>query len=100
MSDRHHHTPVMQKLFYALINAWCWLRVAASLTLLGSGLGVGAYFLIEGIPGLAVAAALALLGLIAGIRLANHARRQDHLVEYAYGLPPRTNAAPGAAKDT
>ncbi len=41
-----------------------------------------------------------MLGLIAGIRLANHARRKDHLVEYAYGLPPRTNAAPGAEKDT
>jgi hypothetical protein len=82
----------MEKLFYALINACCWLRVAASLILIGIGLGAGAYCLIEGTTGLVVGGVLALLGLYSGFRLANYARRKDQLVEFAYGLSPSKTA--------
>lgn len=78
----------MEKLFSQLINAWCWLRVAASPTLIGAGLGVGAYYLIGGAAGLVVGGILALVGLYLGTRLASHARREDQLVEFAHGLPP------------
>jgi hypothetical protein len=78
----------MEKLFFALINAWCWLRVAASPTLIGAALGAGAYYLIGGTSGLVTGGFLALLGLYFGLRLANYARRKGQLVEFAHGLPP------------
>ncbi len=80
----------MEKLFYALIKAWCWLRVAASPTLIGAALGGGAYYLIGGTSGLMAGGLLAVLGLYLGVRLANYARRKDQLVEFAHGLPPST----------
>jgi hypothetical protein len=78
----------MEKLFYALISAWCWLRVAAFPTLIGAALGAGAYYLIGGTSGLVVGGLLALLGLYLGLCLANYARRKGQLVEFAHGLPP------------
>lgn len=78
----------MEKLFNILVTLVCWLRVAASLTLIGSGLGVGAYYLVGGVAGAAAGGFLALLGVYLGIRLANHAQRKGQLVEVAYGLPP------------
>ena len=80
--------PAMEKLLVALISAWCWLRVAASPTLIGAALGVGAYYLIGGTSGLVAGGLLALLGLYFGLRLANYARRKGQLVEFAHGLPP------------
>ncbi len=82
-----HLAPAMDKLLGVLISAWCWLRVAASPTLIGAALGVGAYYLIGGTRGLVAGGCLALLGLFLGLRLANYARRKDHLVEFAHGLP-------------
>ena len=82
----------MEKLFEALINAWCWLRVAASPTLIGAALGAGAYYLIGGTSGRVAGGLLVLLGLYFGLRLANYARRKDELVEFAHGLPPRKGA--------
>lgn len=79
----------MDKLLGALIAAWCWLRVAASLTLIGAALGAGTYFLIGGTLGLVAGGVLTLLGLYLGLRLANHARRHGQIVEFAHGLPPR-----------
>ena len=78
----------MEKLFDALVTVCCWLRVAASLTAVGVGLGVGAYYLLGGVAGSAAGGVLALLGACVGIRLANHSRRKGQLVEVAYGLPP------------
>ena len=83
----------MEQLLCALVTAWCWLRVAASPTLIGAALGAGAYYLIGGAPGLVVGGVLVLLGLYLGLRLANHARRKHQLVEFAHGLPP-SNSAP------
>ena len=83
-----HVAPAMEKLLAALIIAWCWLRVAASPTLIGAALGVGAYYLVGGTSGLVAGGLLALLGLYFGLRLANYARRKGQLVEFAHGLPP------------
>lgn len=87
----------MEKLFYALIHAWCWLRVAASPTLIGAALGAGACWLIGGAAGLVAGGVLALLGLYLGLRLANHARRKDQLVEFAHGLPPSKTPVEGGS---
>ena len=89
----------MEKLFYGMINAWCWLRVAASLTLIGAGLGFGAFYLLDGIAGLVVGVMLGVLGLALGIRLAKHARRKGRLVEFAHGLPPSEAGATEVTSD-
>ena len=83
----------MEKLFEALVTLCCWLRVAASLSAIGVGLGVGAYFLLGGVAGSAAGVVLAVLGAYVGIRLANHSHRRGQLVEVAYGLPP-SNSKP------
>jgi len=56
-----------------------------------AGLGAGAYYVIGGVAGGVVGGLLAVLGLYLGLRLANHARRTDQLVEFAHGLSPREN---------
>ena len=83
----------MEKLFFAVINAWCWVRVVVGMTLLGAGLGAAAYSLIDGVAGVIAGASLAALGLYFGLRLAEHARRKGQLVEYAHGLPPSDKSA-------
>ena len=83
----------MEKLFDALVTLCCWLRIAASLTAIGGGLGLGAYFLLGGVAGLVVGGVLAVLGTYAGIRLANYSHRKGELVEVAYGLPPSNSKA-------
>lgn len=83
----------MEKLFSALVTLCCWLRIAASLTAIGGGLGVGAYFLLGGVAGLVVGGVLAVLGAYVGIRLANYSHRKGELVEVAYGLPPSNSKA-------
>ncbi len=80
----------MEKLFDALVTVCCWLRVAASLTVVGVGLGVGAHFLLGGVVGSIAGGVLALLGAYLGVRLANHSRRRGHLLEVAYGVSPGT----------
>ena len=89
----------MEKLFYTLINAWCWLRVAASPTLIGVGLGVAAWYFIGGVPGLMAGGALVLLGLYVGIRLATYAQQADQLVEFAHGMSPTKNTPASDAEE-
>jgi|JRYL01.1.fsa_nt_gb hypothetical protein len=81
----------MEKLFDILVTLCCWIRVAASLTVIGAGLGVGAYYLVGGVAGAVAGGLLALLGVYLGVRLANHAERKGQLVEVAYGLSPNTS---------
>ena len=83
----------MERLFYSLIYAYCWLRVAASPFLLGALLGTGLFFLIGGPVGVAVGGAVVFTGLILGIRLARHAQQRGQLVEYAHGLSPSKRRA-------
>lgn len=78
----------MEKLFDALVTLCCWLRVAASLTAVGVGLGVGAHFLLGGAAGVVAGGTLVVLGAYVGIRLANRLRRRNELLEVAYGLSP------------
>ena len=88
LAGERQHRPCMDKLLGALVSAWCWLRVAASPTLIGAALGAGAYYLIGGTSGVVAGGFLVMLGLYFGLRLANHARRKGQLVEFAHGLPP------------
>lgn len=81
----------MEKLFDILVTLCCWLRIAVSLTVIGAGVGVGAYYWVGGVAGAAAGGFLALLGVYLGIRLANHAQRKGQLVEVAYGLSPSTS---------
>lgn len=89
----------MDKLFDSLVTLCCWLRVAASLTAIGVGLGVGSYYLLGGVAGGVVGGVLAVLGAYVGIRFANRLHRRDELVEVAYGLSP-SNSKPQGGDDS
>ncbi len=78
-------------MFDTLVTLCCWLRIAASLTAIGVGLGVGAYFVLGGVAGSAAGGVLAVLGAYVGVRVANHSHRRGQLVEVSYGLPPSTS---------
>lgn len=89
----------MGKLLGLIVHAWCWLRVAASPTLIGIVLGAGLYYAIGGPVGTLVGGMVALLGLCFGVRLANHARREGQLVDYAHGLSPGRGSSNRGGED-
>lgn len=79
----------METLFYQVIDAVCWLLVAASPLLLGAAVGGLTFYLVGGgVLGVALWIVLTVCGLWLGFRFACHAARQGELVNYAGGVPP------------
>ena len=79
-----------------LIQAWCWLRVAASPALIGVLLGGVVYSSMRrSARGAAIGCAITAAGLVLGIVCAERIRRRQQLVEYAHGLDPTGERDPG-----
>ena len=89
---------MLEEILSALIDAWCWLLIVASPTLLAAILAVLAFVFAGPIVGVLATIVLLPAGVVTGIKWAEYARRKDMLVEFSHGLPPpkrREDAAGG-----